>query len=147
MARIAGIDLPPLRLERREVEDPAEFNGNRREQQQFRDDIHHGDHGEREGEFPPSARRSRRVGVRRGRQEGLSRGAGRMASPEEHAVVYRVANLPVALILDVNHEREGQRRRLALDERWRRGGNRCVKSCGKRDRSQSRCDEGSKHAR
>lgn len=70
-----------------------------------------------------------------------------MASPEEHAVVYRVANLPVALILDVNHEREGQRRRLALDERWRRGGNRCVKSCGKRDRSQSRCDEGSKHAR
>ena len=70
-----------------------------------------------------------------------------MASPEEHAVVYCRANLSVALILNVNHEREGQRRRMALDERRRRGGNRCVKSCGKRGRGQSRCDEGSEHAR
>ena len=70
-----------------------------------------------------------------------------MASPEEHAVMYGVANLPVTLTLDVNHERDRQRRRTAFDERWRRGGNRCVETCGQRERSQSRCDEGSKHAR
>ncbi len=69
-----------------------------------------------------------------------------MASPEEHAVLHRGANRPVALIRDFNHERDRQSRRTALDERWRRGGNRCVETCDKGERSQSRSDEGSKHA-
>jgi hypothetical protein len=125
---VAGIDLAALRLERGEVEQPAELDRNRSEKQPFRDDVHHGNHGQREGELPPPAWRLTCIGCRRESQGGLSSSAGRTPSPEGPALFRGVAEL---FEITANLNPVGSRGHCvpALDVERRRGGNRRVKTC------------------